>query len=55
MVARAADYQTSIYWITSVTPSADTWDEGDDREIVCALKLGEAGDETTGSAQGTGQ
>ncbi len=51
----AADYQTSIYWITSVTPSTETWDEGDDREIVCALKLGEEGEETTGSAEGTGE
>jgi hypothetical protein len=51
----AADYQTSIYWITSVTPSAETWDDGDDREIVCALKLGEEGEEKTGSAEGTGE
>jgi hypothetical protein len=51
----AADYQSSIYWITSVTPSAETWDDDDDREIVCALKLGEEGDEMTGSAEGTGQ
>jgi hypothetical protein len=51
----AADYQTSIYWITSVTPSAETWDDGDDREIVCALKLGEEGEATTGSAEGTGE
>ena len=51
----AADYQTSIYWITSITPSAETWDDGDDREIVCALKLGEEGEETTGSAEGTGE
>jgi len=49
------DYESSIYWITSVTPSAETWDGGDDREIVCTLKLGEEGDETTGSAEGTGE
>lgn len=49
------DYQTSIYWITSVTPSQATWDEGDDREIVCALTLGEEGTETTGSAEGSGE
>lgn len=49
------DYESSIYWITSVTPSAETWDDGDDREIVCTLKLGEQGDETTGSAEGTGE
>jgi hypothetical protein len=50
----AADYETSIYWITSVTPSADTWGDGD-REIVCTLKLGEEGEETTGSAEGSGE
>lgn len=51
----ATDYQSSIYWITSVTPSDETWDEGDDREIVCTLKLGEEGEETAGSAEGTGE
>jgi hypothetical protein len=51
----AIDYQESIYWITSVTPSAETWEQGDDREIVCALKLGEEGEPTTGSAEGTGE
>lgn len=48
-------YPDSQYWITSVTPSRQTWEEGDDREIVCALKLGEDAEETTGSAEGTGQ
>ena len=49
-----ADYQASIYWITSVTPSAETWEAGD-REIICTLKLGEEGQETTGSAEGSGE
>jgi hypothetical protein len=49
-----ADYETSVYWITSVTPSEQTWDD-DDREIVCTLKLGEQGEETTGSAEGSGE
>lgn len=48
-------YADSQYWITSVTPSRQTWEEADDREIVCALKLGEDAEETTGSAEGTGQ
>jgi Septum formation len=48
------DYETSVYWITTVTPSEETWDEGD-REIVCALRLGEEGEESTGSAAGSGQ
>ena len=48
----AIDYQLSIYGITSVTPSAQTWEDCD-RQIVCALKLGEEGEEMTGSAEGT--
>jgi len=49
-----ADYETSIYWITSVTPSDETWRDGD-REIVCTLKLGQEGEMTTGSAEGSGE
>lgn len=49
------DYEASMYWITSVTPSDETWESGDDREIVCALKLGEEGEATSGSAEGTGK
>ena len=30
------DYQSSIWYITSVTPSEETWAEGD-REIICTL------------------
>ena len=48
------DYQASIYWITSITPSEETWGGGD-REIVCSLRVGEDGEPTTGSAEGTGQ
>lgn len=48
------DYETSDYWITTLTPSAETWPEGD-REIVCTLRLGEQGEETTGSAEGSGR
>jgi hypothetical protein len=48
-------YDDSEYWITSVTPSQETWEGSGDREIVCALKLGEAAQETTGSAEGSGR
>ena len=48
------DYETSVYWITTVTPSAETWADGD-REIVCTLKLGEEAQETTGSAEGSAE
>ena len=47
------DYQTSIWYITSVTPSAETWAEGD-REIVCTLGT-ENDDEVTGSAEGSAE
>jgi hypothetical protein len=47
------EYQTSIWYITSVTPSAETWAEGD-REIVCTLGT-ENDDEVTGSAEGSAE
>ena len=46
------DYESSIYFITSVTPSDETWTEGD-REILCTLGL-EDDSEVTGSAEGSG-
>lgn len=45
------DYESSDWYITSVTPSEETWAE-DDREIVCTLNL-EDESEVTGSAEGT--
>lgn len=48
------DYETSVYWITTLTPSEETWAEGD-REIVCTLRLGEDAEPTTGSAEGAGE
>jgi hypothetical protein len=48
-------YDDSDYWITSVTPSQERWEGSGDREIVCALKLGEDAAETTGSAEGSGR
>jgi hypothetical protein len=41
-------YEDSIWFITSVTPSAETWAEGD-REIICTVAL-EDYSEVTGSA-----
>lgn len=49
------DYQTSIWFITSITPSEDTWADGD-REIVCTLNQQDEDDEpitVTGSAEGS--
>jgi len=51
------DYQSSIWYITSVTPSEETWAQGD-REIVCTLnQQDEAGEaiEVSGSAEGSAE
>lgn len=51
------DYQTSIWYISALRPSEETWAEGD-REIVCALnQRDEAGDPlaVTGSAEGAAE
>ena len=51
------DYESSIWYITSVTPSAETWDVGD-REIICTLDQQDADGEAievTGSAEGTAE
>ena len=47
------DYQSSQWYITSVTPSQETWDQGD-REIVCTLNLEDRTD-VTGSAEGSAE
>lgn len=47
------DYESSIWYITSVTPSSETWAEGD-REIVCTLNV-EDESEVTGSAEGSAE
>jgi hypothetical protein len=47
------DYATSAYWITTISPSVDTWAQGD-REIVCTLRMGSDGEVVSGSAQGSG-
>jgi hypothetical protein len=51
------DYAASIWFITSVTPSAETWAEGD-REVVCTLDQQDQDGvaiEVTGSAEGSGR
>ena len=51
------DYESSIWYITSIPPSADTWEAGD-REIICTLNQEDAGGEAievTGSAEGTAE
>ena len=47
------DYESSRWYITSVTPSEETWADGD-REIVCTLNL-EDNSEVTGSAEDSGE
>ena len=51
------DYQTSIWYITSLTPSEETWADGD-REIVCTLNQQDENAEpisVTGSAEGAAE
>jgi hypothetical protein len=51
------DYDTSIWYISWLTPSADTWAEGD-REIVCAVNQQDESEEpieVTGSAEGAAE
>jgi len=51
------DYETSLWYITSVTPSAETWARGD-REVICALDQQDSDGqaiEVTGSAEGTAE
>ena len=51
------DYDSSIWYIASVTPSAETWAEGD-REIICTLDQQDADGEAievTGTAEGTAE
>lgn len=47
------EYESSRWYITSVTPSEETWADGD-REIVCTLNL-EDESEVTGSAEDSGE
>jgi hypothetical protein len=51
------DYQTSIWYITSLSPSEETWADGD-REIVCTLNQQDDNQEpiaVTGTAEGSAQ
>jgi hypothetical protein len=51
------DYETSVWFIASVTPSAETWLDGD-REIICTLDQQDddgVAIEVTGSAAGSAE
>ncbi|MEE8601052.1 septum formation family protein [Euzebya tangerina] len=47
------DYESSAIWASSLTPSQDSWDNANDREIVCLL-VGEPLEDGSGFAQLTG-
>ncbi len=50
-----APYETSIYYVGALWPSADTWADGD-REIVCYVNLGEGnGQLEPGSVEGAAE
>lgn len=46
-------YDDSIYYITYLTPSEGSWEEGD-REVVCILEYGPEGEPVEGSARDSG-
>ncbi|HWB71157.1 MAG TPA: septum formation family protein, partial [Egibacteraceae bacterium] len=46
------DYASSRYYTTYLSPTADTWEQGD-REVVCYLYVPD--EQVTGSARGSGQ
>ncbi len=46
------DYATSVYDFTTLSPSAESWDELDDREVLCLLSNYD-GTKKTGSGQNT--
>ncbi len=45
------DYASSIYFFSSISPTEDSWNRGDDREVICSL--GPQYGTKTGSAKGT--
>jgi hypothetical protein len=46
------DYATSIYDFTTLSPSAESWDQLDDREVLCLLSNYD-GTKKTGSGRNT--
>jgi hypothetical protein len=48
------DYQSSIYGVSFLVPTEETWDAIDDREIVC-LATDAAGAPLTGSVKGSAE
>ena len=47
-------YEASVYDYMIITPTPESWDEVDDREVLCALTSYD-GQATFGSGQGTAQ
>ncbi|MDH4362663.1 MAG: septum formation family protein [Acidimicrobiia bacterium] len=46
------DFETSIYEISTITPTAESWAQLDDREVLCLIGQAE-GTLSTGTAKGT--
>ena len=46
------DYQSSIYFFTYFSPTQDTWEQLDDREIICIVTPAEGEPQLTGSLEG---
>lgn len=49
------DYNSSIFFFTFFSPTEDTWNELDDREVICVLTPAEGEPQLVGSAEGTAQ
>ena len=47
------DYPSSIYYVGPVTPTEDTWNDADDREVLCFAY--QPGEEITGSIEGAAE
>ena len=45
-------YEQSTYGFFSITPTQDSWEQVDDREILCMIAPMDSS-QTTGSAEGT--
>lgn len=48
-----SDYASSYFDFTSLNPTSESWEFGDDREIVCLLRPFEDGETTAGTAKGS--
>lgn len=46
------DYNSSIYFFTFFSPTEETWNDRDDREVICIVTAAEGEPQLTGSLEG---